>query len=478
VLRTATATGIAASLYGTAQYFGWDPFLPSKAYHSGEGIFTIVRPPGTFGHADYFANWLLIVVFFALALRTFDDNRHWRATANLAFVLAAFAIVLSGTRSAILGLVTGVLVFVAIARPRLDRRVLLILVASIACLGLLFVSPAGEKLRARVHWSLDDLRGGARLLLWRDSVRMAMRRPLLGYGPETFTEQFPPFESVELSRAYPDFYQESPHNMFLDALTSRGLLGAFLLLSLCAFALWAARKNAALAAGLVAAIICQQFVVLTIPTAVYFYLLIAMLFAGTTSPAQAEPRKFPRTLVPLAAAIAIVFLIFGARLIIADRSMALAERHIESGDVPAAAAAYRAVKRWAPAGDAGDLRYSRAMTHLASTTAVFATSVAAAAQAVESGIRATQTAEDRQNAWYNLATIAALRNDPGGVESGLRQAIACAPNWFKPHWTLSQFLELAGRHAEARQEAAVAMELNGGHDPEVTESSSRILSRP
>jgi hypothetical protein len=164
-------------------------------------------------------------------------------------------------------------------------------------------------------------------------------------------------------------------------------------------------------------------------------------------------------------------------LLIADRAMALAERRIESGDVPGATAAYRTVQRWAP-GDAGDLRYSRAMTLLASTTPVLATSVAAAAQAVESAIRATQTAEDRQNAWYNLATIAALRNDPAGVESGLRHAIACAPNWFKPHWTLSQFLELAGRHAEARQEAALAMELNGGHDPEVTESSNRILSRP
>jgi O-antigen ligase len=478
VLRVSTVTGVAASLYGIAQYFGWDPFLPSKAYQSGEGIFTIVRPPGTFGHADYFANWLVIVVFFALALRGFEDNSRGRAMAQIGAVLAAFAIVLSGTRSAMLGLLTGVIVYVGIARPRLDRKLVLTLAGSIACLGLLYISPAGEKLRARVHWSLDDVRGGARLLLWRDSLHMAMRRPLFGYGPETFTEQFPPFESVELSRAYPDFYQESPHNMFLDALTSRGLPGALCLLSLCVLGLWASRKNAPLAAGLVAAIVCQQFVVLTIPTAVYFYLLVAIVIAGTTQAAATVPRRFPRVLMPVIAVIPIVFVVFAARLILADRAMALAERRIESGDVAGAAEAYRTVQRWAPAGDAGDLHYSRSMTHLASTTPVFATSVAAAAQAVESGIRATQTAEDRQNAWYNLATIAALRNDPSWVESSLRHAIVCAPNWFKPHWTLSQFLELAGRHAEARHEAALAMELDGGHDPEVTETSNRILSRP
>ena len=478
VLRVATVIGAAASLYGIAQYFGWDLLLPSKAYQSGEGIFTIVRPPGTFGHADYFANWLVMVEFFALALRRLDDNRRWRGTADIAMVLAAFAIVLSGTRSALLGLLFGGLVFIGMARPRFQRMGMLMLIASASSLGLLYLSPAGAKLRARVHWSLDDARGGARLILWRDSLRMAMGRPLLGYGPETFTTQFPPFESVELSRAYPDFYQESPHNMFLDALTSRGLPGALSLLALCALGLWTARKNAALAAGLAAAIVCQQFMVLTIPTALYFYLLLAMLVAGTTTSRPAEPRKYPRALVPVTAMIAVVFLLFATRLTIADRAMALAERRIESGDVAGAAQAYRTVQRWEPAGSASDLRYSQAMTRLTSTSPVFATSVAAAAQAIEAGVRATGTAEDRQNAWYNLATIDALRNDPGGVENGLRNAIQCAPNWFKPHWTLSQLLELTGRHAEARREAGLALELDGGHDPEVAATSKKILSSP
>jgi tetratricopeptide (TPR) repeat protein len=305
-----------------------------------------------------------------------------------------------------------------------------------------------------------------------------MHRPILGFGPETFTAQFPPFESVELSQAYPDFYHESPHNMFLDALTSRGLPGALSLLALCALACWAARRNAVLAAALAGAIVCQQFMVLTIPTALYFYLLISILIAATIPARRVEPRKFPLALMPIAATIAIVFLVFAARLILADRAMALAERRAASGDVQGASEAYRNVQRWKSSGGDSDLRYSRAMTRLATTTPVFAISVAAAQQAAESAIRATETAEDRQNAWYNLATIAALRNDRSGVEDGLRRAIAAAPNWFKPHWTLSRLLELTGRHTEARREAALAMELNASHDPEVTATSQKILSRP
>jgi tetratricopeptide (TPR) repeat protein len=158
--------------------------------------------------------------------------------------------------------------------------------------------------------------------------------------------------------------------------------------------------------------------------------------------------------------------------------MAVAEQHAATGDVKSAAEAYQTVQRWDLSHGSSDLRYSRAMTRLTTTTRDFATSAAAAQQATESAIRATETAEDRQNAWYNLATIAALRNDRGEVEHSLRRAIDCAPNWFKPHWTLSQLLELTGRHQEARREAATALDLDGGHDPEVTATSRQILSRP
>ncbi len=467
VLRVAIITGIVASLYGIAQYFGWDPFLPSKAYQAGEDWYTIVRPPATFGHADYFANWLVIVAFLALALK--------EPIAKAAFALMAFAIVLSGTRSAMLGLLIGAIVFVVIARPRLDKKVMLTLAASLACLVGFYVSPAGAKLRARVHWSREDASGGARLLLWRDTFHMAMHHPILGYGPETFTAQFPPFASAELSRAYPDFYQESPHNMFLDALVSRGIPGALAILAITALALWSARKNPALAASLTGALVCQQFMVLTIPTALYFYLLIAIIVGCSARVHLDRPVDVPFWLpIPLAA----TFLLFAARLLLTDHAMALAERSIESGNVPAAASAYETVRRWEPSRGDSDLRYSRGMMHLATTTKNFGTSAAAAQQATESAILATETAEDRQNAWYNLATIAALRNDSAGVENGLRRAIESAPNWFKPHWTLAQFLELTGRHAEARREAAIALELNGGHDAEVTVTSQKILSIP
>lgn len=478
LLRTATLAGAIASLYGIAQYFGWDPFLAPRSYLAGEGPFTIVRPPGTLGHADYFANWLVMVAYLALALTAVRNDRRWKVIARVTIGLAAFAILLSGTRSALLGLIVGAMVFLAVARPRIDRTGWAVLAAAMVALAVLFASPAGMKLRARVHWSLDDVRGGARVLLWRDSLHMAAQHPILGFGPETFTSQFAPFESVELARAYPDFYQESPHNMFLDTLTARGLAGLLVLIALCAVAFWTARGNAALLAALSGAMVCQQFVVLTVPTELYFYLVIAIAVA-TAAPHKAEhTRGMSRIAVLVPAVVGIVFAVFATRLLLGGRAQSIAEQRIALGDVPGAADAYRSVQKWDPRSGDGDLRYSRAMARLVTTTPVFATGAAAAQQAYDSAVRATQTAEDRQNAWYNLATIAALRNDAAGVEDSLRHAIASAPNWFKPHWTLAQFLELTGRHAEARAEAARALELNGNHDAEVAASCAKILSRP
>ena len=485
-LRASTAAGALAALYGIAQYFGWDPLLPATAYQAGEGPFTIVRPPGTLGHADYFAAWLVVIAFFSLALERLETARWPRVAARVTAFITAFAIILSGTRSALLGLLIGAVVFSIAGRLRIHARAVALSLAVLAGFSLFFFSAPGSKLRARLHWSLEDARGGARLLLWRDSLRMAAQHPIAGYGPETFATEFPPFESVELARSYPDFYHESPHNFFLDPLTSRGLLGLLAMVALCGLGVWAAAQllrradplGAPLAGALAATLVCQQFGVLIIPTALYFYLLLAVVVAAVIIPENAvqtnSAQSLARWYLPSAIAATLALAVFAVRLLVADSTLALTDRRIEAGDVPGAAQAYRTVQRWQPDGAGSDLRYSRAMQQLAIRAPLFATSQLAHQEALQAGIAATRTSEDRQNAWYNLATLFAANNDASSTERSLRNAIAWAPNWFKPHWTLAQLLELAKRHDQAVVEAALAAELDAGHDPEVAETLKQL----
>jgi putative inorganic carbon (hco3(-)) transporter len=229
VLRAICAAGIVAAAYGIIQYFGLDPILPPTGYQAGEGLFRIVRPPGTLGHSDYFGAWLLWPFFVRAALSLTEERKSWKRFGLLTLFVTGTSLVLTGSRGAIVGLAVGLTFYAALARVRV-RTIAAVLFSAILAFSIFFVSPAGQGLRARAHWIGEDRTGGARPLLWRDSVRMSFARPWIGFGPDLFGAEFPKYQSTELARAYPDFYHESPHNSILDALTGSGIFGALALL--------------------------------------------------------------------------------------------------------------------------------------------------------------------------------------------------------------------------------------------------------
>ncbi len=480
LLRSTAAAGTLAALYGILQYFGADPILPAAIYHVGEGALAIVRPPSTLGHADYFAGYLVYVLFFGLALVAIEAKQQWKALGSIAAITALAAIVFSGTRGALLGLAAGAVSIWIWHRPRLQRRSATVAAGVCALAVAFYFSPAGLQLRAREQWALEDLRGGARLLLWRDSLRMAETRWLIGFGPETFGLEFPRYQSVELSRAYPDFYHESLHNIFLDALVSQGMPGLAILCGFAALAWFAARRAhhqgqraaAYLASALLAGVISGLFVCFTLPGALYFYATTAML-AGLAIRPEPKPIASSRALglripaLALSLTAAALFLYLTVRLTASDIALERARRDLDAGHVEDSITAYAASQRWHPAGSSDDLYFSRALAAAARTVSNPALARMASQQAFLTAQRAAQTSEERQNAWYNLAAFYAAHNDALNVEACLRGSIAASPNWFKSHWALAQLLLLTGRRAEALAEAARAADLDGGKDPEV-----------
>jgi len=475
VLRTVAATGTAAAAYGILQYFGWDPLLPARSYHIGEGIWTIVRPPGTMGYVTYFAAYLLFVVFFGIGQARSDPHRGWRLMGWCAAATAAAAIVLSGTRAAMLGLAAGAAVM-GWRRP--SRRLVLGIAAFTAATAIFYFSPAGWKLRSRMRWFLEDPRGGPRMLLWRDSWRMGASRWVAGFGPDTFSAEFPRFQSVALARAYPDFYHESPHNMFLDAWTSQGLPGLVMLAGMCGLGAAVAVRSepsplrAALSAAFVAVLLAHQFACFTATTALFFYSTIALLVAPTSFQGWRWSRA-SWMLVPLS--LCLVW--FGARLVVADRILETVKTRLAAGRMSSAMDAYGRFERWKPVGMSADLWYSRSLAASAAKSSDPLVRVSASRQAIAIARRATRSAEDRHNAFYNLAVMCGLENDAPCVHDSLRATIDRAPNWFKPHWTLARVLAARGQIAEARAEAALALELSGGKYQEVARTFHELWQK-
>jgi O-antigen ligase len=479
-LRWCVPTGSLIAIYTIAQYFGWDPFLPAAAYHAGEGLYTIVRPPGTLGHADYLASFLIYAVFASIALSRVPGPAWQKAASRSAALLACAAIVLTGTRSGLLGLAAGMTIFL-ICNWRQSRRLHVAATFIAVLLGAtaFVLSPAGAKLRARAHWSMEDPLGGARPLLWRDAMRMIATRPAGGFGPETFVREFPRFQSIELARAYPDFFHESPHNILLDAVASQGVAGGIILVTAWCIALYCGIKAwrnqhplaSPLLAGSVAMLVSHQFTVFVPATALMFFLLQAML-VGIAQDSSSDPAVdwHPTAAWSYAAVASILagaLAVHATQLVVADRALAIARERIEAGDVTEARHAHETAMRWSPVGGQAELHYSRAMTDLAGKLTTAEQRKEAWREALAAGVRAVSDSEQRANAWYSLAMLFAAHNDQKSVERCLRNTIAWAPNWFKPHWALAQLLEIDHRYQEAVGEAATAVDRNGWKHPEV-----------
>ena len=500
LFRAICAAGVLAALYGIVQYFGWDPILSPALYEAGDGPFRIVRPPGTMGHSDYFAAFLLWPVFVGLALSRMDLKSRWLAQASV--VAGAIAILLSGSRGALLGLGLGGLFYAWFTRAWFTRPRVRVWGAaaafSVIALGAFYFSPAGERLRARAHWIGEDPAGGARLLLWRDAFRMAATRPWSGFGPDNFVAEFPKFQSVELARLYPDFYHESPHNLLLDTLSGQGLPGLLAQLAIVIFAISAGIRSlrakpemaSGLVAGLIAALVAHQFTVFTAVNALYFYLgcalLISLLPQESVDVTGQASRRVPNAVgarharvraphLAVGSAVAIGLLVIAFRMVSTDLALASAERSLAAGNTDAAAAAYRRAVDLRSSGVTADLYFSRRWAVAAANAPDALSKLYLAQLAAGSASLATEVPEGSANAWFNVAELAASRNDAASVETALRSAIVQAPNWFKPHWALARLLYLQGRKDEARQESVKTMGLNQ-KDPEVAATLAPILS--
>lgn len=461
-LRITVLASIPVSIYAILQYFGIDPILPAGGYHFGEGKYMIVRPPATLGHAAYLATYLLYVIFAGLELAGAETQRVLKALAAAASALAFFAMVFSGTRAALVGFAAGI-AFAAL-RGRLNVRILYSAAGLAAVLAIFYVSPFGERLRARVFWSSEDPLGGARFRLWADTLKMAAARPIAGYGPETFSIEFPRHESLELSRAFPDFYHESPHNLFLDALVSKGVAGLIGILALAGFGIFIARGF--IGAAFVAMLFSQQFTTFTLPTELYFYLPLAILVADPKARTIAAPAW------PIRATLALPFALFAIYLAEGDRLLAAARRALDRHEPDSAAVLVNRARRW---NSAADFYFSRRFAVEPAHDPVEKLRVWR--YGFDAATRAPQTADDPQNALINLAAFQAGLNDAAGVEQTLRQAIAAAPNWYKAHWLLAQVLAQQGRKPEALMEAQAAADRAGNKHPEVSSTLDSIRTR-
>ena len=474
MLGMEAAAGI-ASLYAILQYCGLDPLIPRSFYTFGSSA--AVRPPATLTQATYFATFLLPAILIAAGFRLSETRPLWKRMHELILLVSLAALFLSGTRSALLGLGVALCALVYFERGRLrNRRVLLragsaFLACAVAATFFL-LTPAARPTRARiVQWTADRT-GGPRLLVWRDSFSLIWQHPVVGIGPELFEAEFRKRESLELARAFPDAYHESPHNFFLEAATAGGIIGLSFWLFLLALAgscgLRACRAKDSIAgillAALIAMLVSLQFCPLTITNELYLLALAATSIGLLPNPGPSGAISTP-VVVRYAMAFSGVVLFFAAGAYVAQASIwTIIERQAARGNFAAAGRWYGLARELPMPGP--NLELSR---QIASAAPRFAPPIRreALAMAQQAADAAELGSAERFNALYQSAMLAIVTRNLPRAETKLHSAIDASPTWYRPRMALASVLWWEGRNPEAESEAARALDCAGRVEPNV-----------
>lgn len=184
------------------------------------------RITGFMGHYMTQAGLLLLFCSLALSLFLFSKEKS-RFLWGAGFVLALFAMALTLTRSAWVGLVVAVALILYLCRP-----VTLLAVPLVLGLFLLF-SPHYVKKRAYDIFSLKDLSNIHRIEYLKVGFQIIEEYPLLGTGPNMVDDVFqnPKYQLSNQARENVHL-----HNNFIQIAAERGLPALFAWLG---FILWA-----------------------------------------------------------------------------------------------------------------------------------------------------------------------------------------------------------------------------------------------
>ncbi|MBN1384918.1 MAG: tetratricopeptide repeat protein [Elusimicrobia bacterium] len=198
--------GCLAALYGILTHFGG---------------FWIIKTPqvdrvfSTFGNPIFFAAFLIVTIPFLIykiiLSRGFLIKFLWL------FFMVPFLIALYFTkcRAAWIGFgISCIILILNVLKSRI-HKIIFILIFIIVSVSFVY--------KTKDTW----LRHQGHLLIWRDSMRMVLAKPVLGVGIGAFIINFPNYASDELKKIWPlnQNIVNDAHSEFVQLLTETGLVG-------------------------------------------------------------------------------------------------------------------------------------------------------------------------------------------------------------------------------------------------------------
>ncbi|MDA2922298.1 O-antigen ligase family protein [Patescibacteria group bacterium AH-259-L07] len=292
ILLAVVFSSVFVALYGFIQASGFDPFSWTEDPFKVKRIFSAV------GQANFLGSWLLLVIPIAIyGIR--KKHIAIKAFSSILLVFLVWALILTKSRGAWVGLIA-LIVFMSIVYLWRLKRVLVIIpiVCFVALVGfVIFLNSADidsttlkSPFMGRLA-SFTDLEeaGNYRLMHWKASLDLIKKRPVIGYGLGVQRFNFPKYYQPEFAvYEKPNIYLDYAHNDILDILLAAGFIGLFAYLFLIGSVFWHGlryflrrQKNGVLVllllSGLFAYLVSILFSFHVMSTLVYFWVFIVLV---------------------------------------------------------------------------------------------------------------------------------------------------------------------------------------------------------
>ena len=296
------------------------------------------RIAGLLNNPIFYAMAMSVQVFLSLFLAAETPNKNKKVLYTLGGIAAFYAIFLSQTRGAVIGVTAGLIVFglmsVLIIKDK-KRKLTILAMIGLFCvlIGILWLkkdTPFVRQLPISYYLNISPFAGtgATRLLAWQAAWSGFLERPFFGWGLNNFNIIFNQFYNPESLRytAYETWFDRT-HNVTLEFLATTGLFGlsAYLLLFITSgmIAIKAIRRGEnsrpilLLVASLVAYFIQNQFALDQPTSLLLFFGILALISIYGESREKLIKINISagKIFIPMAVALAIIFSIYRLNII-------------------------------------------------------------------------------------------------------------------------------------------------------------------
>lgn len=260
-----------------------------------------VRPVSTLGNPIFVAIYLLLHVFLALNFGIKEKNIKKKILYFLGLIVFLYVILITETRAAYLGLLTGLIYFILFHPKKMTKlKILLVIMGILGITSFLFLrinseaisfdNPTIQRILDRVL-SISLEAGSNRISGWTVLLKALKEKPIFGWGPENLLIGFDKYYDPSLSRIASGFgggWWDRAHNFALDIAVTAGIPALLIYVLFFVFLFLSLQKQKrsqdpfmphALQATFIAYLTANFFSFDTFSTSLIVYLLIGYSFS-------------------------------------------------------------------------------------------------------------------------------------------------------------------------------------------------------